>query len=121
MGYESALVAVYDNGSLPVDGYSYSEVLGVFRVGKFPVLSKFFQEKKFTSLFFFDPFDGDKKVLADEYGDGLKEASVGQRLEFLNGLPSDDTDDLMIKAVLAFLSALPSEVSEDVKILHYGY
>jgi hypothetical protein len=120
MGYESTLVAVHGKGSFPVNGHFYSEVLGVFRMGKFPALVKFFYEKKSTSLFFFDPFDGNKKVSVDEYGDALKEASVGQVLEFLNSLPSDDTDDPMVRAVLAFLLALHSEVSEDVKILHYG-
>lgn len=122
MGYESRIYIVRKTHTTDIDGDKrYAEIIAMFNMCQTPRFADFMRAKPATDCFVYAT-DGDTKLLEDEYGDPLFEASISEVIEVLEKDIAEE-DYRRTYPLLATLKALEehSHQWKDLAVLHYGY
>ena len=122
MGYESKVYIVDKRDIADEDGMKYANVIAMFDMGKYPVLSNVFKEQ--TDCYIFAD-DGNTKIKEDKYGDPLTEASIDDVISALEEDVYLEEPYRRTLPLLVTLEALKSQMEtnmwRNVAVLHYGH
>ena len=119
MGYESRIYIVSKTSITDDNNKRWAEVIAMFNMSKMPSIAGF---TRFTDCYIYGS-DGNTKLLEDEYGAPLTEASVTDVIAVLEKDIANGEDYRRIFPLLATLKALEenSHQWKDLAVLHYGY
>jgi len=125
MGYESR-VYVIRKTEAPVGttGKLYGETMAVYNMGKFPPFQRLFNRDGCPASEY-APCEGDDDITEDMYKEPLRERSLAEVIECLEGIINGYTDEAKyarIRPLLAMLRAYQG-IENDwyrLAVLHYG-
>ena len=124
MGYESKIYIIEKTKYSwdEENGMTYARVLAMFDVSKFYGLSDWFRNKPATKHYIYAD-DSNTQIIADRYGDTLKEASVKEVIDRLERIVEDGEDYRRIFPLLAALKVFEEQSNHwgNIAVLHYGY
>lgn len=123
MGYESRIYIVEKSTVYERDPQKrFATIVAMFDMCKYHRFSDFMRSKPATDCYIYAD-DGNTKIIEDEYGESLKEASVSDVITVLEKCVKDGEDYRRIFPLLAMLKSFEEHRKQwcDIVVLHFGH
>ena len=122
MGYESKIYIAERGSSKDDDGRTYARVIAMFNMCKIGSIVNVFKSK--TDCYFYAD-DGDTKVLEDQNGEALTEATIEDVVCALEEAVKNGEEYRRIFPLLSTLKTIHEQQMSgewgEIVIIHYGY
>ena len=119
MGYESRLYVVEktDLSGYEHSDHKYAQVVAMFDLSKAGLHNSMFRS---TDCYIYAS-DGNTEIVADCYGDPLKELSIPEVIKLLEERQSECPDYRRWRPCISLLKSFDVSQWQNLVVLHYGY